>query len=70
MLNQHVSWIPVRPHSPVTLFQFLEGFDVRVQIDSLTSGYHIHQNHSINVPKDGDHDLSSGKSCLELLFYW
>ena len=30
MLNQHVCWIPVRPHSPGTLFQFLEGFDVSV----------------------------------------
>jgi hypothetical protein len=30
VLNQHVCWIPVRPHSPGTLFQFLEGFDVSV----------------------------------------
>jgi hypothetical protein len=29
-----------RPHSLVTLFQFLEGFDVRVQIDS-----HLWQSH-------------------------
>jgi hypothetical protein len=33
-----------RPHSPVMLFQFFEGFDVRVQIDCLTSGNHIHKN--------------------------
>ena len=30
MLNQHVSGIPVRPHSLVMLFQFLEGFDICV----------------------------------------
>jgi len=70
MLNQHVSWIPVRPHSPVTLFQFLEGVDVCVRIDYLTSGHHIHQNNSISVPKDGDHGLSGGRSCLEFLFSW
>ena len=70
VLNQHVSWIPARPHSPVTLFQFLGGFDVRVRIDCLTPGLHLHQNHSISVPKDGDHDLSSGRSCLELPFSW
>jgi len=70
MLNQYVSWIPVRPHSPVMLFQFLEGFHVRVLIDCLTSGHHIHQNHSIYIPKDGDHDLSGGRSCLELLSPW
>ena len=35
MLNQHVFWIPVRPHSPVKLFQFLEGFDVRVRVVSV-----------------------------------
>jgi len=69
VLNEHVSWIPVRPHSPVTLFQFLEGSDVRVRIDCLTSGHHLHQNHSINVPKDGDHDFSGGRSCLELFFF-
>ena len=37
MLNQHVFWIPVRPHSPVKLFQFLEGFDVRVRVVSVIS---------------------------------
>ena len=68
MLNQHASWIPVRRHSPLKLFQFLEGFDVRVRIDCLTSGHHIHQNHSIRFPIYGDHDLSGGRSCLELLF--
>ena len=70
MLNQYVSWISVRLHLPVTLFQFLEGFDVRVQIDCLTSGHHIRQNHSINVPEDSDHDLFGGRSCLELSFSW
>ena len=43
-LNQHVSWIPVRLHLLLTLFQFLKGFEVRVQIDYLTSGNHIYQN--------------------------
>jgi hypothetical protein len=43
LLNQYVSWIPVRPHTLVMLFQFLEGFDVRIRIDCLTSGHHIHQ---------------------------
>ena len=57
-------------HSPVTLFQFLEGFDVRIWIDCLTSGHHIHQNCSINVPKDSDYELSSRRSCLELLLSW
>jgi len=70
VLNQHASWIPVRRHSPLKLFQFLEGFDVRVRIDCLTSGHHIHQNHSIRFPIYGDHDLSGGRSCLELLFSW
>ena len=66
MLNHIVSWIPVRPHLPLTLCQFLNGFDVCVWIDCLTSGHHIHQNHSINVPKD----LSGRRNCLELLFSW
>jgi len=70
ILNEQVSWIPVKPQSPVTLFQFLEGFDVRVRIDCLISGHHIHQNHSIRVPKDGDRDISGRRSCLELLFSW
>jgi len=47
VLNQHVYWIPFRPHSRLELFQFLEGFDVRVRIDCLTCGHHIRQNHSI-----------------------
>ena len=70
VLNQHVSWSPVRLHLPVTLFLFLEGFAVHVWIDCLTSGHHIHQIHSINVQKDGDHGLSSRRSHLELLFSW
>ena len=45
VLIQHASCIPVRPHSLVTLFQFLEGFDVCIRIDCLTSGHHIHHNH-------------------------
>jgi hypothetical protein len=69
VLNQHATWIPVRPHSLVTLLRFLEGVDVGVRIDCLTSGHHIHQNHSISVPKYGDHDLSGGRSCVELPFF-
>jgi hypothetical protein len=53
------------PHSLVTLFQFMESVDVRIQIDGLTSGHHIHQNHSIS-----DHDPCGGRGCLELLFSW
>ena len=52
------------------LFQFLEGFDVHVRIDCLTSGHDNHQNLSIDVPKPGDHDLSGGRNCLKLLFSW
>jgi hypothetical protein len=51
VVNHHVSWIPVRPHSPVTLFQFLESFDVRVRTHGLTSGHHIIRNHSVKSQK-------------------
>ena len=34
MLNQYGSWNSVRPHSPVTLFEFLDGFDVCARIVS------------------------------------
>jgi hypothetical protein len=30
----------------------------------------MHQNHPISVTKDGDHDISGGRSCLELLFFF
>ena len=41
MLNQHVSWIPVRLHSPVTLFQFwrvlMHAFKLTVSPLAITS---------------------------------
>jgi len=45
VLNEHVSWIPVKPQSPVPIFQFLEGYDVHVRIDCLISGHHVNNCH-------------------------
>ena len=49
VLNQHASWIPVRPQSPVTMFQFLEDFDIRVRIVPYLCPSHSPE--SISVPK-------------------